>query len=295
MQRAIVVLPLPDSPTRATHSPEATSNETSSAATTVGETTAVLGPQALDREQRLGGACRSGDRALGQLESRSPAPLEAAHAASVADLLERRQLGLAAVDLLGAAGSEGAACRVLADPGRDPRHAAQATGSHVIGDRCDEAARVGVPGLGEHGCRGPLLDDPSCVHDGDPVRHLRHHREVVRHVDHGQPSLAPQPGDLLEHARLGHDVEPGGGLVEHDERRLADERDRDRDSLLLPAGELVRVALNELVGRRQVDAGQRRFHGPRPPGPRACSSSMSRIARPMRSAGLSEAPGSCGT
>ena len=132
----------------------------------------------------------------------------------------------------------------------------------MIGDRCDEAARVGVPGLGEHGCRGPLLDDPSCVHDGDPVRHLRHHREVVRHVDHGQPSLAPQPGDLLEHARLGHDVEPGGGLVEHDERRLADERDRDRDSLLLPAGELVRVALNELVGRRQVDAGQRRFHGP---------------------------------
>jgi hypothetical protein len=102
--------------------------------------------------------------------------------------------------------------------------------------------------LGEHGRRRPLFDDATGVHDRDPVGDLGDDRQVVGHVHHCEPSLAPQPVDLLEHPRLRHDVEPGRRLVEHDERRLADEGDRDRHALLLAPGELVRIAAFELGG-----------------------------------------------
>ena len=116
----------------------------------------------------------------------------------------------------------------------------------------------------------------------------------MRDVHHRQPALAPQALDLVEDARLGDDVEAGRRLVEDDERRLADERDRDRHALLLAAGELVRVAAHELRVAGRWTRGERRGDG----ADLAVGSVLVEHvldAPPMRSAGLSALPGSCGT
>ena len=60
-----------------------------------------------------------------------------------------------------------------------------------------------------------------------------------------------QPGARLL-AQLG--VEIGERLVEQDHRRLVDQRARERDALLLAAGELVRVARGQM---REPDLRQR--------------------------------------
>ena len=78
--------------------------------------------------------------------------------------------------------------------------------------------------------------------------------EVVRDVQHGEAELAAQVAELLDDARLRDDVEARRRLVEHDERRLPDERDRDREPLLLATRELVRVAAQEAAVGRQVHA-----------------------------------------
>ena len=119
-----------------------------------------------------------------------------------------------------------------------------------------------------YGCRGrrddlvdrPVLDDPAGVHDDDAVGHPGHDGEVVRDVDHRHPLLCPQPRELGEDAVLGQDVEPGGRLVEDRDRRAADARHRDRDTLLLAARELVRVAAAEARIGPQLDALERRAH-----------------------------------
>ena len=109
---------------------------------------------------------------------------------------------------------------------------------------------------------------------------------------------AAQVAHRLEHARLRRDVEAGRRLVEHDHVRPAGERHRDRDALLLAAGELVRVAAQEGVVGRQRDlarapraARAARSLGAADP---ACASSISRSWVPIRSAGFSDVPGSCG-
>ena len=158
-----------------------------------------------------------------------------------------------------AAWCESTTVGTLADAYRNPRHASKLTTLPVIGDRGDEATRVRVPRPGENDVRGPFLDDPPRVQHRDPVRDLRDHCEVVRDVDHRELPLAAQPLDLVQHARLRDDVEPGRRLVEHDDRRFADECQRDRHALLLPAGELVRVPTAELRRRGKMHALQRPF------------------------------------
>ena len=60
--------------------------------------------------------------------------------------------------------------------------------------------------------------------------------------------LRLQSGDEIEHLGLDRGVEPGGGLVEDQQRRILRERHRDDHALLHPARELVRVALHDRVG-----------------------------------------------
>ena len=99
-----------------------------------------------------------------------------------------------------------------------------------------------------------LLAEPQHV---DAVRHLEDVREVVADHHHAVPALA-QPLDQLEHLRgLAH-AERGGGLVEHHELRLTQQRASDGDLLALPArhradlgphaGDRHRQVLEQLAG-----------------------------------------------
>ncbi len=89
-----------------------------------------------------------------------------------------------------------------------------------------------------------LLDVPG-VHHRDPVRQRERFGLVVRHVDERDADFLLQVDELDLHFLAQLRVERRERLVEQQHRRMRDERARDRDALLLPAGELVRVALAE--------------------------------------------------
>ena len=68
---------------------------------------------------------------------------------------------------------------------------------------------------------------------------MAHDRQVVRDEEIGEPELALQVVEQVEHPRLHADVERADGLVEHQDLGLDGERAGDADPLALPAGELV--------------------------------------------------------
>ncbi len=106
-----------------------------------------------------------------------------------------------------------------------------------------------------------------------------------------------QAADQRHDMRLGGDVERGRRLVGDDEGGIAGEGHGDEDALAHAARKLERIALEELVGRRQPHLlerarrrGRRRSAGATPSRAR-CSANW----RPIVSTGLSAESGSCGT
>src|SRR3954470_11585799 len=95
------------------------------------------------------------------------------------------------------------------------------------------------------------LDDPAVVEHHDLVG-VPDRRQAVGDRDRG-PALR-QPVERRLHVALGLGVERAGGLVEDQHRRVAQDRARDRDALLLAAGEAVAA----LADDRVVALGQRR-------------------------------------
>ena len=86
------------------------------------------------------------------------------------------------------------------------------------------------------------LDDLAEVHHGDAVGDVLDDREIVRDEQVGEPAVALQILQQVDHLRLHRDVERRHRLVADDEARLDGERARDADALALAAGELVRIA-----------------------------------------------------
>ena len=143
----------------------------------------------------------------------------------------------------------------------------------------------------EERARRPDLDDAPAVHHGDLGRQRRDDGEVVADVDGGDAVRLAQVAHGREHVRLRRDVEPRRRLVEDDHARPVRERHRERDALLLAAGELVRIPLAGTLRRsgaaprpapRRCARGARRSELPKP-----CSDSVSSSCFPIRSAGLS--------
>ena len=97
------------------------------------------------------------------------------------------------------------------------------------------------------------LDDAAVVEHDDLVG-VADGREPVRDRDR-RPSLG-EPVERLLHEPLGLGVERARRLVEHEDRRVAQDRPRDRDPLLLAAGEAVAALADDGV----VALGQRRDH-----------------------------------
>lgn len=99
-----------------------------------------------------------------------------------------------------------------------------------------------LPQRGRH----PVLHDPAGIHHGDPVGDREETGQVVGDHRHGEVLAGTQLGQQRQHPLLGDQVEPGGGLVGHHERRLAGEREADGDALPHAAGKLVRVGREDV-------------------------------------------------
>jgi hypothetical protein len=70
---------------------------------------------------------------------------------------------------------------------------------------------------------------------------------VVGHVDRGRAQAPVQLGDLRAHLNAELRVEVGQGLVEQEDRGLAHDRAPHGDPLALAAGQLLRLAIEELL------------------------------------------------
>ena len=110
-----------------------------------------------------------------------------------------------------------------------------------------QADRVGVARVVEDVVDRALLDEPPRVEHADAVAHLRDHVEVVADEQDARAELLAQHRHEVEHLGLDRRVEPGGRLVEDQQRRVLGQRHRDDHALLHAARELVRVAAHHAV------------------------------------------------
>ena len=110
-------------------------------------------------------------------------------------------------------------------------------------------------GAAEHRADGALLDQFAAVHDADAVADLRDGPEIVADEEDGGAVALAQRADEVEDGGLDGHVESGGGFVHDQERGAGDEGHGDDDALLLAAGELVRVAVEQGGGVWQLDLG----------------------------------------
>ena len=115
-------------------------------------------------------------------------------------------------------------------------------------------------------CRCALRRRHAAVGEPDHAVGHRRDRRVVRDDDGGGAELRVHARERLEHDDAGGDVERAGRLVAEQHRGPLGDRARDRDALLLAAGEL----------RRKVVAPRRR--GRRAPAPPPAASGRSEIS-----------------
>ena len=122
-----------------------------------------------------------------------------------------------------------------------------------IGHRHRQQQRLGVgmQRLREQRALVGVFDDAAEIHHRDAVADVLDHREIVGDEQIGEPELALQVHQQIEHLRLDRDVERGHRLVADDQLRLQRERAGDADALALAAGELVRIVVH--LRRPQAD------------------------------------------
>ena len=99
-------------------------------------------------------------------------------------------------------------------------------------------------------------DDPA-VTEADQPRAVFRDVHLVRDEEHGDAALVVQPLEDAHDLDAGARVEVAGRLVGEDDRRLVDQRARDRDALLLAARQLVRDVVIALAEADGVERGQR--------------------------------------
>jgi hypothetical protein len=85
------------------------------------------------------------------------------------------------------------------------------------------------------------LDQPSRVGDKYPVRQICNDGQIVSDVKPRNSLWGAELADCAEDMRLRCHIETGCWLVEDDYLGMKDECHCNRDSLLLPTGELMRI------------------------------------------------------
>ncbi len=151
---------------------------------------------------------------------------------------------------------EGAVRGVEGEPAGRLGHLAR---HDVHGRAPDEAGDELVDGLVvERERRVDLLDLAVAQHH-DAVAHRHGLHLVVRDVDHRGPEAGVELGDLRAHLHAELGVEVGERLVEEEHGRLAHDGAADGHALALPAGELLRLAVQH---RLQPEDGGGLAHAP---------------------------------
>ena len=99
----------------------------------------------------------------------------------------------------------------------------------------------------------PFLEHLARVHHDHPVAGFRDHAKIVGDQDDRHPELLLQPVQQLEDLRLDGHVQRGGRLIRDQELGVAGQRHRDHHPLPHPAGKLVRILADPLLGDGDAD------------------------------------------
>ena len=95
--------------------------------------------------------------------------------------------------------------------------------------------------------------EPAREQDRGPIRHPLDLAQDVRGDQHGVG--AREAADVAAHLDDLPRVEPVGGLVQHQDRRVAQEGLGDRDALPVPAGQLGDEQVPHVAERQALDGG----------------------------------------
>ena len=90
--------------------------------------------------------------------------------------------------------------------------------------RLDQLARIGLLRCREHRLHATLLHDLPILHDQHLMGHGANHVHIVGDEQIGQTTLLLQPLQQGQYLLLNGDVERTGGLVQHQDLGLHDER-----------------------------------------------------------------------
>ncbi len=118
------------------------------------------------------------------------------------------------------------------------------------GNAVQQADRVRMRWLREHGDHIPLLHHAAAVHHHHLVRDFRHHAEIMGDEQDGHADIALQPAHQIENLRLDRHVQRRGRLVGDQQGRAAAQRHRHHDALAHAAGQLVRIFPRPAFRRR---------------------------------------------
>src|SRR2546427_1623149 len=254
----VVVFPHPDSPMRPSVSPGWIAKSTPSTALTH----ALPRPSSPVRTGKCFFSPRTSRTGSATVRSRfvcafhEPAPGDA----PVAEVEVPRLLVHAAWQRFRAARMKRASRGQVREIGWLTRDRIQGLLAPELRHRAEQGSRVRVLGVVEELPHRRLLDDLAGIHHGDPVTHLRHDAQVVRHEDQRHAGL---PLDVLEEVeilRLDGDVEIRRGLVGNDDPRPAGEGDRADDALAHAAAHLMGIFAHPPLGRRDPDGAEEVLH-----------------------------------
>ena len=106
----------------------------------------------------------------------------------------------------------------------------------------------------------PLLEHPAAVEEAHPVGDLAREAHLVRGDEHGH-AVVLQLADQAQHLADEFRVERARHLVEEHQPRPGHQRPRDRDPLLLAAGQLVRARARPVAQPDPLEHRQRRGLG----------------------------------
>src|SRR4051812_9204976 len=111
---------------------------------------------------------------------------------------------------------------------------------------CEQRLRVAVLRVTEYIADCTALDDDAVLHHADEVTYLRGDTQIVCDKDDRKTKPFTQFREQLQHLGLNRNVECRDWLVRDEYVRFERERARNSDSLALPSGKLVRIAIQRL-------------------------------------------------
>ncbi len=104
--------------------------------------------------------------------------------------------------------------------------------------------------------RSTCLHNLPTPHHSNAVRHLSHHRQIMRDKQHCQPMLPPQIVQQLQNLRLHCHIQSGRRLIGDQQPWPVHNRHRDQNPLPLPPRKLMRIVLRPPLNLRQTCSSQ---------------------------------------